>query len=315
MSPICNFGRNLRFSSYCNPGSSQFKKASGWPPSLPSSPRRQWCPSTLYVEMRHRETKWLYLGQTEIPRQRTNDHKVLGSNAVVLGQHSSPFCLCSIPAAQSVWCLSSGLFSALLRKWRGKLSSERSLWNLVQEPGGQSEKQCCEAKLKQDLQCCVPAVAWGCCLVWDASPEDLSQLPEAALIGEYDCGSKSRWSWLLGYRSCDVALGELPLGKAFFSTTDFSETWFRPSVISFALHWLLLCHSKWWRGKGQCNGHELPQAIAVFLSFLFAVIVNFLLNLGINLSASIPSHCLLWQFAPFVLFPSTQGMLFIGDSS
>lgn len=106
----------------------------------------------------------------------------------------------------------------------------------MQEPGGQSEKQCYEAKLKQDLQCYVPAVAWGCCLGCDASPEDVSQLPEAALIREYNCGSKSPWSWLLGCRSCDVALGELPLGKAFFSATDFSETWFRPSVISFALH-------------------------------------------------------------------------------
>lgn len=33
-----------------------------------------------------------------------------------------------------------------------------------------------------------------------------------------------------------MALRDLSLGKAFLSTTDFSEAWFKPSVISFTLY-------------------------------------------------------------------------------
>lgn len=104
---------------------------------------------------------------------------------------------------------------------------------------------------KQDLQYCATAVAWGCCPDWDAFPEDLSQSSEAALIGEYNCGSKSPWSQLLSCRSSTMALRELPLGKAFFFLPlILVRPGLGPLVISFTLYWLLLHRSKWLRGKG-----------------------------------------------------------------
>lgn len=94
------------------------------------------------------------------------------------------------------------------------------------------------------------AVAWRCCPDWDAFPEHLSQLSEAVSSGEYNWSSKSPWCQLLNCRSCTLTLRELPLGKAFFPTTDFSETWSGPLVSSFTLYWLLLHRSKWLRSKG-----------------------------------------------------------------
>lgn len=134
------------------------------------------------------------------------------------------FCLCSISARLELRPSSKKL--QVLQLWsllcNRKTPHGCLLWNLVQ--GRQSGKQCNEARLKQDLQCCTSAMAWGYCPDGDAFPEDLSQPSEAALIEEYNCVSKSPWSRLLGCRSCAVALREIPLGKDFFSITDFSET-------------------------------------------------------------------------------------------
>lgn len=135
----CNFQRNLRFFSYCSPRSSQFKTASGQPFSHPSTPWRQWCSSTLSVEMKHRETKWLSPGYTEIPWQRNNDLRssgvMLWSWIIPLPSYSTLLSLKSVkppvsapsllgwgwdPGAQSLRHLSFGLFSALLWKHCGR---------------------------------------------------------------------------------------------------------------------------------------------------------------------------------------------------
>lgn len=270
MGLTCNFHRNLRFFSYCNPRSSQFKTASGQPLSHPSTPQRQWCSSTLSVQMRHKETEGLSLGYTEIPRQRNNDQR---SSGVMSWSWVSPLpsynTLLSLnrvkpsasapsllgwgwdPAAQSLGYLSL-VFS--LPCYGSTMEGHPTIvfWALSMEPGegrtlgeavqwGKAKARLAVQRFCSDLG----MLSWLGCIPWG---------PVSALWSRLNWGV---WVWLkvtlvsaLGLQSCAVALGELPLGKASFSAVDFSETWFRPSVISFALYWLLLRCSKWLRGKG-----------------------------------------------------------------
>lgn len=153
------------------------------------------------------------------------------------------------PATESLKCLSFGLFSVLhaLGKENPQYSSEHSV-KLAQEiavTGGQSEEQCGEVRPKRDSQSCASAAAWGCCPDWGVFPKDPSHPSETALMW-----LKVTFISALGLQALCCGCWKTSPGQGFFATPDFGEVWFRPSVISFTLYWLLLHPSKWLRGKG-----------------------------------------------------------------